>query len=131
MIKFYWLLVGTLAVWRVTHLLRSENGPFDFVVRLRIRAGAGFWGRLLDCFYCLSIWIALPAALTLGSSWSERLFLWPALSAGASLMERIGHREPDLSQQVNYKEDPNNEHVLLRPTETTTLTSDKIDPPGA
>ena len=87
--QFYWLTLGALAVWRLTHLLNAEDGPWETVVRLRVRLGAGFWGSLLDCFYCLSLWIALPFPLATGQSWWERLVLWPALSAGAILLERL------------------------------------------
>src|SRR5271157_1337130 len=87
--QFYWLALGILSVWRVTHLLNAEDGPWDFVVRLRRRAGTGFWARLLDCFYCLSLWVAAPLAYFIGSHWMERLLLWLALSAGAILLERL------------------------------------------
>ena len=87
--RFYWLTLGALAVWRITHLLHAEDGPLDVFVRLRQWAGPGFWGQLLDCFYCLSIWIAAPCAWLIGQTWGERLFLWPALSAAAILIERI------------------------------------------
>lgn len=86
---FYWLALGVLAAWRVTHLLYAEDGPWDLVVRLRRLAGDGFWGALLDCFYCLSLWIAAPFAYWIGAGWKERLLLWPALSAGAILLERV------------------------------------------
>jgi Protein of unknown function (DUF1360) len=86
--KFYWLLLGALAVWRVTHLLAGEDGPWDLVLRLRQAAGSGFWGRLMDCFYCVSVWVALPFAFGLGESWREGLLLWPALSGAAILLER-------------------------------------------
>ena len=88
-VRFYLLVVGVLGVWRVTHLLQAEDGPWEFVVRLRSHAGNGTWGRLLDCFYCLSLWIALPFAWLCGDGWVERLLLWPALSAGAIFVERI------------------------------------------
>jgi hypothetical protein len=55
---------------------------------LRRRAGSGLWGRLLDCFYCLSLWVAVPVALWVGVAWVERLVLWPALSGGAMLLQR-------------------------------------------
>jgi hypothetical protein len=87
------LVLGVLVVWRVTHLLAAEDGPWDIVIRLRQRAGAGVWGRLLDCFDCLSLWIAAPLALLLGGGWAERLLLWPALSAGAILVQRVTMRE--------------------------------------
>lgn len=86
---FYWLTLGILSVWRVTHLLNAEDGPWNLMVRLRRRAGTGFWADLLDCFYCLSLWIAAPLAYFIGSRWFERLLLWPALSAGAILLERL------------------------------------------
>src|SRR5690348_4624372 len=91
--SFYWLLLGVLSVWRVTHLLYGEDGPWDVFIRLRKRAGAGFWGGLLDCFYCLSLWVAAPFAWLLGVTWGERLLLWLALSAGAILLERVTSRE--------------------------------------
>jgi len=90
--RFYWLTLGILGVWRVTHLLNAEDGPADLLVRLRRLAGSGVWGSLLDCFYCLSVWIAVPFAFLLGESWRDRLLLWPAMSAGAILLERIGSR---------------------------------------
>jgi Protein of unknown function (DUF1360) len=88
--SLYGLVLGVLATWRVTHLLQAEDGPADLVVRLRRAAGEGFLGSLLDCFYCLSLWIAAPFALFLGATWAERAMLWLAFSGGASLLERRG-----------------------------------------
>src|SRR5258708_36660369 len=79
---FYWLIVGVLSVWRVTPLLYGEDGPGDVFVRLRRLAGQSFLGAVLDCYYCLSVWIAVPFALLLGESWKERGLLVLALSAG-------------------------------------------------
>lgn len=83
------LVTATLAVWRVTHLLWSEDGPWDLFVRVRRLVGDGFFGRLLDCFYCLSLWVALGPGWLLGHTWVERILLWLALSAGAILLERM------------------------------------------
>src|ERR1700694_1682245 len=87
--KFYTLILGILGVWRITHLLQAEDGPWDVIVRLRHVAGNGFWGNLLDCFYCLSLWIAAPLAALVGANIVEKLLLWPALSGAASLLERM------------------------------------------
>lgn len=84
----YNLVLGILAVWRVTHLLQAEDGPWDVVVHLRRRAGAGFWGQLLDCFYCLSVWAAAPFAVYVGHGLGDGIVLWLALSGGAILLER-------------------------------------------
>ena len=95
--RFYLLIVGILAVWRVAHLFYGEDGPWNLMVRLRRRAGQGFWGQLLDCFYCLSLWVALPFAAALGDRLYNRALLWPALSAGAILLERLTLRgEPEI-----------------------------------
>jgi hypothetical protein len=102
--RFYWLVLGILAAWRITHLLRAEDGPWDIVVRFRRKLDQGFWARLLDCFYCLSIWTALPLALWLGESVKERLLLWPALSAGAILLERITPPAPPPAQYFEDRE---------------------------
>ena len=87
--KIYELVLAALCVWRITHLLQAEDGPWDLVVRLRRAAGDGFFGKLLDCFSCLSLWTSVPFAWGFGESWRERLLLWPALSATAILLERL------------------------------------------
>ena len=100
----YWLAAGVVCCWRITHLLQAEDGPWDLVVRLRRRAGSGFWGKLLDCFYCLSLWVALPIAVWLGDSWAHRLVLWPAVSGGAILLERATARRSEEPPAVYYEE---------------------------
>jgi hypothetical protein len=81
-------VVAVLAVWRVTHLLQAEDGPWGLLAALRRRVAATVLGELLGCFYCLSLWVALPLALLGAATWRERLVLWPALSAGAILLQR-------------------------------------------
>jgi hypothetical protein len=83
----------TLAVWRITHLMSQEDGPFDVVLRFRKLLGQGFLGGLLDCFYCLSIWIALPFAFLLCNGWTEGIIVWLALSGGASLLFKITDKQ--------------------------------------
>ena len=112
--RFYWLTIGILGVWRITHLLAAEDGPFDVVVRLRRRAGAGFWGSLLDCFYCLSLWVAVPFAWFLGEDWKERALLWPALSGAAILLERLTERK---QTPPVFFEDEEKDDALLRKQE--------------
>lgn len=38
--RFYWLVIGSVAVWRITYLLQAEDGPWDVVVRLRRSLGS-------------------------------------------------------------------------------------------
>jgi hypothetical protein len=79
-------LLCTLAVWRVAHLLSQEDGPFDIVFKVRRAVGQGFLGSLLDCFYCLSLWIAAPFAFLLARDWIAWIVTWLALSGGASIL---------------------------------------------
>lgn len=91
--EFYPLVLAVLGVWRVTHLLHAEDGPWQLLLRFRRLAGAGVLGEMLDCFYCASIWVAAPFAWAVGGDLRERLLLWPALSAGAILLERLTVRD--------------------------------------
>jgi len=102
--KFYRLVLVMLTIWRITHLLHAEDWPWDIVVRLRRSAGDGFWGKLLDCFYCLSLWVAAPLGLLLGESWWERAFLWPSFSAGARMLQRINEPAPGVPR-AQFTED--------------------------
>ena len=88
-------ILSALAVWRLTHLLAEEDGPWDLMVRLRARLGRGFFASLMDCFYCLNLWFSLPFAVWLASGgWIAILLHWQALSGAACLLERAtGRRE--------------------------------------
>ncbi len=122
----YGLLLGILGVWRITHLLNAEDGPFDLFVRLRQKAGQGFWGTLLDCFYCLSLWVAIPFALAVGGNWRERFLLWLALSGGAALLERVTPANHG-DKSVHYWEGPEVQHGMLR---EETKSPDSCSEPG-
>lgn len=79
----------TLAVWRLSHLLACEDGPLDVIVRLRKRIGDGFFGGLMDCPYCLSVWFAVPFAWLLSRDVVTGVVVWLALSGAASLLFKI------------------------------------------
>ena len=81
------LCVASLATWRVAHLLHAEDGPWQAVARLRHALDARQFG-VLECFFCVSVWTALPAALLTGARGRQLLLTWPALSATAVLLER-------------------------------------------
>jgi hypothetical protein len=72
----------------VTHLIAEEDGPANSIVRVRARLGTSLAGELMDCFYCLSIWVAAPVALTVTRRPREVVGTWLALSGAACLLER-------------------------------------------
>lgn len=97
------LALAVLATWRVSHLLAHEDGPWDAVLRLRVRMGDGQWGRLLDCFHCVSLWVAAPLALTVARSPPEWLLAWLGLSGAACLLERLGGSAPATIQPLDIQ----------------------------
>jgi hypothetical protein len=79
--------MAALATWRVTHLLVREDGPADAIARTREWLGESRLGALMDCFYCTSIWVAIPFALFVAKKPAERVTAWLALSGIACLMD--------------------------------------------
>lgn len=117
------LAIGVLGVWRITHLLHAENGPWNIMQRFRELIGGSFWSNLLDCFYCLSLWVAVPFAGFLSGDTKQRLLLWPALSAGAILIERLTSSELTSAQAV-YSEDEEKTNVRMYPENVDTYGGD-------
>jgi hypothetical protein len=85
-------VISTLAVWRLSYLFSQEDGPFDVVIKLRKLLGHGFFGSLLDCFYCLSLWISIPFAVFISDGWAEGMIIWLALSGAACILFNISER---------------------------------------
>jgi hypothetical protein len=110
-----WLrfVLAILATWRVTHLLAREDGPADIMVRLRARLGNGIFGKLMDCFECLSLWIAAPAALFMSWRLLDWLFTWLALSGAACLLERAV-AEPVVIQRMPQTTQKDTDYGMLR-----------------
>jgi len=80
--------LAALATWRVTHLVAEEDGPADVVVRLRARAGSSWVGSLMDCFGCLSLWVAAPFCVGVVRDRRALPVAWLALSGAACLLEQ-------------------------------------------
>jgi hypothetical protein len=121
-VRTYWFTLSVLCVWRISHLLQAEDGPGDLLVRLRRMAGSGFVGKLLDCFYCLSLWVAAPLAYFVPETRLERLLWWPALSAGAILLERVTAPRSGGAPAFYFEdrfEDKEKPDVMLRTKEIT------------
>jgi uncharacterized membrane protein len=120
------LAVGALATWRLTHLLASEDGPADVIVRFRVLLGQSLAGKLMDCFNCLSLWIAAPVALFVTRHFSDSLLLWLALSAAACLLERLGREPVVIEPGPQFSE--GDAHHVLRPE--TNGVAEQFDSPN-
>ena len=115
--QFYGLILGSLVVWRVTHLLHAESGPWDILERLRESMNGRFWSSLFTCFYCLSLWIAIPVVFLLAGPWKERLLLWPALSAAAILLERLSAPPAQVAAPAYFEESEGDYDVRMHKNE--------------
>jgi hypothetical protein len=108
------IVLAVLAVWRVTHLLASEDGPADLIFRLRAKLGSSFAGKLMDCFYCLSLWVAAPFTFLVTRQIMGWMLTWLALSGAACLLERITAERAGVRQLEIEGEKT---HAMLRPEE--------------
>lgn len=97
-------VVAVLATWRVTHLLANEDGPADVIVRFRAVLGESLIGKLMDCFNCLSLWIAAVATLFVTRRPLEWLVGWLAISGAACLLERLGQKPVVIEPAVEAPE---------------------------
>jgi hypothetical protein len=107
------LVVGILATWRIAHILAHEDGPAALIARARAALGERLLGRMLDCFHCVSLWVAAPIALWVTMRLIDACLVWLALSGAACLCERLRH--PEVLMQ-HLPEPSEGEHDgMLRP----------------
>lgn len=109
-------IVCALAVYRAAELIAFDDGPSEVFLKLRIRAGAydrdatgrviSGWGRLVECPYCVALWLALFGALALtpfaglrfdslfhsALSIAQFVALWFALAGAQAFLESVGGR---------------------------------------
>jgi len=90
----FWSVVAVLAAWRLTSILHSERIARPFRKLFGVseegelwRYPDTFWGYLISCFWCLSVWVSVFVLMV--------VFLCPylllpfALSAGAILLNSL------------------------------------------
>jgi hypothetical protein len=120
-VSFTTFVIAVLAVWRITHLFYGEDGPYDIFLRLRRLAGTSFFGQLLDCFYCLSLWFAAPLGWLMGETGSRARFCGlvcraaPSCSSVSATATKNLHRRSGTkhrSKNITTEEELN--HVMLR-----------------
>lgn len=110
-IWFRFVLV-VLATWRITHLLANEDGPAYLIVRLRARLGDGLLGQLMDCFKCLSMWVAAPMAFLLFQRPLDWVVGWLAISGAACLLEQLS-LHPEVIQPISQIQEGGQDDGML------------------
>lgn len=101
--EWFRFTISALAVWRLAHLLAAEDGPWDLIVRLRRKLGTTNWGKLMDCFYCLSVWTSIPFAFYVADGMLDRFVTWLALSGAASLANK-SLKEPIVFEALDHRD---------------------------
>lgn len=93
------VFVGGLAVWRITHMLLWEEGPFKVFFRLRelfsvehdysgapVSWATWFPANLFECAMCMSVWVTglLAAVFYLVPFGTEIIYVisWASVAAG-------------------------------------------------
>ncbi len=82
-----WLLLSVFAIWRLTAMIVYETGPFEVLVALRralVRIGLG---RLVGCFYCLSVWTSCAVVLVFPLSLATPL-VFLGVAGAVAMIER-------------------------------------------
>ena len=89
------ILLAILATYRLTAALVREEGPFNLFHRLRgsIDPDQKTWlGKGLNCVFCVSFWLALPAAVVLALANAIDPFVsplaWLGIAGGATVLFR-------------------------------------------
>lgn len=80
-------LLILLAIWRFTHLLALEDGPFQIFEKFRNISGKPF-----NCFYCLSMWVSIVPSIYYSNNFIEFILYVLAFSGGSILLEKISDR---------------------------------------
>lgn len=82
--------LATLAIIALAQLVTKERGAFGMFERLRTVFPLG---GLLDCPYCLMVWLAVPALVWVFNAndlplWITALVMWLALIGAAYCVRR-------------------------------------------
>lgn len=86
------LILCILATWRLSHLIVAEDGPWEIIVKIRTLFGDSMAGKAMDCFYCTSIWIAIPFTFLISNNILSWIICWLAISGGAALLEQATNK---------------------------------------
>lgn len=85
-------LLSSVAVWRLAYMLQDETGPWRIFEKIREHINNSNKPTLIEgfqCFYCLSVWVAIPFAIYLAADiW--QFFVYPlSLSALAVALNML------------------------------------------
>ena len=103
------LILTSISVWRVSSLLRDEEGPLHIFRKLREYVGltkvedlplneqvlysenefihdGGFWAELIECIWCLSVWVGGVFAIYLAITKNIKKSMIPIFTLTSSAL---------------------------------------------
>lgn len=121
-------IIGSLAVWRLSHGLVKENGPLMLFARLRARLArsqkrSGGFFDLFSCVYCISFWIGLGASLFVAYSFFSWIGYAFAFSGVAMLLESFFSKQ---SNTLSVVTPPTTDNKVLVSTSPTPKQGDDV-----
>ena len=92
------LLLVTVAVYRISHMIAIEDGPFNVFYRIREyvrkKFGADHWVyEGFNCPLCISFWLAMVGAwIMVPALISEFVILWLGMAGAILVIHRFLYR---------------------------------------
>lgn len=106
------LVIGALAVWRVSSLVVHEDGPANLVVRARARVDRTPLAGVMDCFACTSVWVGGVVAVALfGDRLPAREVAVTAVALSGAAM--FAERALAASEGEDYLPEPETDSPLV------------------
>lgn len=88
------VFLAVFAVFRLAHMMTREEGPFSLWQRLRNLFLADNWiGRGIRCLWCVSFWLALPAAWLITPS-RDLVWYWLGIAGAVVALDKATDHEP-------------------------------------
>lgn len=86
-----WIVMATLATYRLARMIALEDGPADVFSWLRDKVGQRTWiGRGLHCVLCISAWLCWMAALLLPlATWQEYVIASLGIAGGVVVIHKV------------------------------------------
>lgn len=86
-----WLILATLATYRISRMIAMEDGPADVFSSIRSSIGQKTWlGRGLHCVLCISFWLAWLVSFLLPlSDYKEYILASLGIAGGVVILHRV------------------------------------------
>lgn len=86
-----WIVLATLATYRIARMIAMEDGPLDVFSLMRERVGQSSWiGRGWHCCLCLSFWLSWLLVLLLPlNSVSEYILAALGIAGGVVVIHKV------------------------------------------